>query len=532
MAGQVEGRIVNLPLGLNFTQRADGRALVQFNTSPAVGEDHLQIEGELEPIVLGNLLRIEPIGFPEVASLGGAIRVTRTEDRPAISVGILPARITLLGGLKGRIFGGDLDQENLDTSNVRGVLNALDETRPFTYSSVEGQPWSGVIRLDGNLEIRNPLDSAGPVLFAAATATQNDVPVPFIAEIEGVGAKEFEVRLTIPNGVTFTLFPGTDQEASFTAGSNSATCLFIHSDGRVYFDSGTQDLDLPFELGSVRGRVELGYQPSSRTPILTHSTPDTFTASLGSSVTQTITVTNSRSGISQLVVDASLTDSEHFSVFPSRVIVGGGESADLTVRFSPRSATITSSDLVLESNASANPRIEIPFAPAVTTSSKIHVDTKSIDFGLSPLGIAKSQILRVSNTGDADLLVSSVSLSASALGFTEDAATLVIPPLGSKDIAVSFQPRKNGTVNASLRINSNAGTATVTLSGRGGDRFWYRQRRGTGIDSLQAIAMKPEIAVSPITSAHAAGAFGNHLTTSTSNGRAWTRRGIAGMPRA
>ena len=78
---------------------------------------------------------------------------------------------------------------------------------PFTFSTVPGQPWSATLRLQGALEIRSPLDVNGAVLFRAEPISINGNQVPFEAQIAGTGLEKFEIRLTIPNGLTFTTQP-------------------------------------------------------------------------------------------------------------------------------------------------------------------------------------------------------------------------------------------------------------------------------------------------------------------------------------
>ncbi len=158
------------------------------------------------------------------------------------------------------------------------------------------------------------------------------------------------MRLTIPNGLEFVLFPDTPHASRMRLGSNSATCLFVSSDGRIYFDSGKQTLDLA-GVGSVRGRVEFGFEPVDHAPALAHTSPTAFSTSLGRSQTRTVTVSNSNARGSVLEVDATVSDPNNFSVTPNRLVLGPGQAADLTVRFTPRSAAVTGATLRLANNS-------------------------------------------------------------------------------------------------------------------------------------------------------------------------------------
>ena len=310
---------------------------LQFNSAPALDADYLALEGYLSPIDLGPFLQVRPLptnANPENL-LGGTLHVTRTTNQPSLALSLHPAAvcIPMLGSLTGLIYGAT-------------------PANDFTFSTVPGQSWAATVRLDGNLEIRSPLDPAGPVLFQAGAAGGQ----PFYITIAGSGLQEFTLQAQIPNGVVFTLFPGTFHESRFTNGTGSATCLFIGSDGRVYLDSGTQKLDIP-GLARVQGRIELGFEPVDHTPILECTAPSNFFAALGASHEQIVTVRNANPMGGQLVVNARVDCPEFYSVQPSRVLLGGGQSANLRVRFTPPSLEVP--DLCWLTLANSGPQGEV-----------------------------------------------------------------------------------------------------------------------------------------------------------------------------
>jgi photosystem II stability/assembly factor-like uncharacterized protein len=487
LAGQLVVSEIQLPNLFAFNNQSgppfrfkDG--LLRLNTSPAIGETLIAVEGKLSPLDLGPFLSVRPL--PQNANpdnlLGGTLRVKKTATLiPAVDLALRPAAVTvpLFGpSLTGRIFGSFDAASGLFTD--------------FTFSTVAGQAWHATLQLDGRLEIRSPLDPTGPILFQAeALKNEQGAPIPFVAELDGVGLESITLRLTIPNGLEFVLFPGTPHASRMTLGSNSATCLFVSTDGRIYFDSGTQTLDLA-GVGSVRGRVEFGFEPVDRTPTLTHTTPAAFSTSLGRSQTRTVTVSNSNARGSVLEVDATGSDQNSFSVTPNRLVLGPGQSANLTVRFTPRSAAITGATLRLANN-STRPLFEVPLTAAVVTSPKLHVSVAAVDFGLTPLGQPKTHAIRVSNLGDGPLLVTDIVTSGAP--FTDNRTTATVAAGASTDILVAFTPTTTASVTGTLTFNTSDPTATqrtINLSGQGSDRFWYRQRRGHGLDSLAGIAVR------------------------------------------
>lgn len=515
--GRVRVDNVTLPSAFTFNnsstppfQFRDG--LMQFNSAPAINADFLNIAGGMTPIDLGPFLRVRPL--PANANpanlLGGNLRVTRTSIGSSMSVSINAAEATIpiLGNnLRGTIFGEEKEPGRFT---------------PFTFSTVPGQAWAASMKLDGAVEIRSPLDPTGPVFFRAEALRVNNSPVPFLAQIDGVGLERFELRLTIPNGLQFTLFPGTDQQSIYQTGDNSATCLFVSSDGRIYFDSGTRTLDLN-GLANVEGRIEFGFEPVNRAPMISRGVVTNFVTTLGHSVTQTLAISNTNTLGSQLQVDASITDSSNFSIVPHRLILGPKQTANIQVRFTPRTAGTFRPQLIL-SNNSAAPVLNVSMTGIVTTLPKMHVQLASIDFGSTPLGETRGQPVRISNLGDTALTVSNIVTTSAR--FTDNASFLTVPAGSFRDILVSFTPTVTTATNALLTFNSNdpsASSAQVSLLGSGSNRFWYRQRHGFGFEHLFDIEAKTDATLAAL--GHS-GTFWQQ----PSNKRIWNEKPLKGAP--
>jgi photosystem II stability/assembly factor-like uncharacterized protein len=516
LSGRVRIHDLTLPGSFQFGEASTPpfqfkNGLLAFNSAPGLDQDYLAAEGQLTPITLDPFLRVRPLAAaanPENL-LGGTLRVTRTSAGERLSILLNPAAVSLpmLGArLRGIIYGSEPRP---------GTFT------PFTFSTTPGQPWEAALRVTGPLEIRSPLDPAGPVVFRADPLRIDGQVQPFEAEIAGVGLEQFELRVTIPNGLAFTLFPDTDHASRFTTGSNSSTCLFVRSDGRFYFDSGTRTLDLN-GLATVTGRIEFGFEPAESVPVLAHGRLTAFTAPLGGSQLQTLEVTNGNRRGGQLVVDATLDDPTHFSVQPSRLVLGPGATGSLEVRFTPRSTGTFTPRLQLANN-SANPLVTVPLSGQVLTAPKLHVDLATIDFGLTPLGTARTRAVRLSNLGDAPLNVTS---TVTGNGFTREPATLQLAPGAVADGLVHFAPASTATANGTLTFTTNdpnAPTRAITLRGTGSNRFWYHQRRGHGLEDLRALAVQPD------GTGLAAGARGAAFRTASA-GRIWQEDFFDGAP--
>ena len=245
---------------------------------------------------------------------------------------------------------------------------------------------------------------------------------------------------------------------------------------------------------------------------------------MGRSQERSLTVTNRNLTGSQLVVDASVSDPSHFSVQPHRLLLGPGQVGELRVRFTPRAAGTFPRQLILANN-SAQPSVSLAITGVVATLPKLHVQLAAINFGATPLGTTRAQAVRFSNLGDGNLTVSNVAVTTTA--FKANASTFTVAPGGFRDLTVTFTPSSALAASALLQLNSNDPTTTaaqVALTGAGSDRFWYRQRRGNGLEHLDTIALR----------AGGAGvAAGEHgvLLRQPDSARAWLDTPVAQAPK-
>lgn len=110
--------------------------------------------------------------------------------------------------------------------------------------------------------------------------------------------------------------------------------------------------------------------------------------------------------------------------------------------------------------------------PAAQTPS-LTLSASSFSFNTVVVGETLSQPLKITNTGNASLEISSVSLSNSQFSVSGPNIPASILPSTSLPLTVSFSPTAAGSTTATLTIRSNASTGmtTVPLSGTGQKAF-------------------------------------------------------------
>ena len=144
------------------------------------------------------------------------------------------------------------------------------------------------------------------------------------------------------------------------------------------------------------------------------------------------------------------------------------------VSFAPAIAGYQSGTLLIPNNSLNNPAAVSLNGNGYVPTPGLSVSPTSIGFGSVRLGLATSgRIITVTSTGNAPLIVSSVSLGGANpddfwLG-NDGCSGVALAPGASCTVAVSFEPLRIGTRSATVTIvhNAGGGSTAVSLSGTG-----------------------------------------------------------------
>jgi hypothetical protein len=460
-----------LPGGFAFSGSA------HFASDPDVNKDFLSIAGQMSPILLSNFLHITPLAAGQT-QLGGTLHVTRTAGAPAVGLTMSPAKVTLpvLGSIAGKIYGASPASD-------------------FSFSSVSGQAWTATIELDGALVIRDPFNAAADIVFRASAAAG----AKFFGQVDGVGLDTYTIKVQIPNGLTVELFPGKAHGSKFTIGDNSVSCLFVKSDGTIYYDSGTRTLPLggptpALAFASLAGRVEFGFNPPAPAPTVAFGEVGTFSAAIGQTHEQLLSVTASGGAArGRVIVDASTSTNGQWSVEPARLIVGAGKVGNFKVRYQPTSTGQNTQTLTLtevRDGSTVNTNRSLTGIPL--TGPIVHLSTSTVDFGTVPLNRTDGKVLRISNLGNAAV---NVTVPAAAAPFAlNGSGSVAVPANGTADVVFTFHPVAAGAASTPLTIVTDSEdfpSLDITLQGNGANLGeWIHFRRGDGTDVLRAAAVR------------------------------------------
>ena len=195
--------------------------------------------------------------------------------------------------------------------------------------------------------------------------------------------------------------------------------------------------------------------------------PDTAVYSTNS---RTFTVSNT--GTAPLIISNLTVAGNNASEYTVSGCIGAvslGASCTITVVFAPTTAGTRTATLLVAHNASGSPSVVTLTGTAIAIPV-FNISSTSLNLGAVNIGDSKSGTLVITNTGNASLSISALTVASGAVAeFTASGCTSVIEPQSSCTITVTLTPTAAIARNASLLILHNAAgsPASVNLSGTG-----------------------------------------------------------------
>ncbi len=176
------------------------------------------------------------------------------------------------------------------------------------------------------------------------------------------------------------------------------------------------------------------------------------------------------------VTDANI-DNGVFTIAPSQfpINLNPGESANLTIGFTPNAVGLASATVSFNSNGSNTPTalsVSGNGSTSVGGSGTLNVNPPTLYFGNVNIGNEVTQTVTMSNLGSGNTIVSAASVTGS--GFTIDSPSfpLTLTPGSSQPVTITFAPQDSGTVVGVITFTSDAqGSPVISLvaSGNGNE---------------------------------------------------------------
>jgi hypothetical protein len=189
-----------------------------------------------------------------------------------------------------------------------------------------------------------------------------------------------------------------------------------------------------------------------------------------SSSPQTITVTNSGAGATQITSVAISNPAFTLSGVTLPVSLSPGASINLNFVFTPTSATTFNATATISGSASNSPQVINLTGDGVLPAGTFAVSPASISFGQQDVGVQSAvQTVTITNTGAGPASISAFAVNNPAFSVTGPALPASVGAGQSVQLGVSFTPTAVGPFNGTLTITSTASNSpnTVALDGSG-----------------------------------------------------------------
>ena len=208
--------------------------------------------------------------------------------------------------------------------------------------------------------------------------------------------------------------------------------------------------------------------PPSPVPVFPVISVDPTSLDFGtvsSTLAATKTLTISNAGGSDLVITGIQNPSNPFSIVnkpQTPFSIAPGQNVVITVRFAPLTAQQFNGSLSIQSNDPFNPNVGVGLQGigAAVPVPNLDLPTTIVDF----VGSSSSTTYEIKNTGDADLVVSSITQPNSPFAITGIPALPKILKTGEKfTLTITFSPGAPGVFQGDFRIASNDPDSVVVV---------------------------------------------------------------------
>ena len=205
--------------------------------------------------------------------------------------------------------------------------------------------------------------------------------------------------------------------------------------------------------------------PKSGALVVVSANLDFGTAVVGSSRQLTDTLTNGTS--------AAVTISGANSSDPSFVVTGPatpfalapGQSATITVTFTPRAAGKPAGGLSITSNAASGGVLRVALSGTAVAAGTLAVNPSALSFGNVGVGQSAAKTATLTNPGASSVTVSQASVSNAAFSISGLTLPVTLGANQSTAFTVTFAPKSSGAVSGSITVNGDASLTMGAVAG-------------------------------------------------------------------
>jgi hypothetical protein len=192
---------------------------------------------------------------------------------------------------------------------------------------------------------------------------------------------------------------------------------------------------------------------------------DFGTAVVGVSKQLTDTLTN-RTSTTVTIASAVSSDPSFQVTAPAMPFnLAPGQSAALTVAFTPRTAGKPAGRLIISTSAATAGTITVAVSGSAVAAGTLAVSPSSLSFGNVGVGQSAAKTATLTNSGGSSVTVSQASVSNAA--FTIRGLSLPVTLVANQSTAftVTFAPKSSGSISSSITVTGNAALTVGAVSG-------------------------------------------------------------------
>jgi hypothetical protein len=190
--------------------------------------------------------------------------------------------------------------------------------------------------------------------------------------------------------------------------------------------------------------------------------------SVGSTASLSVTITNT--GSSAVTVSNSSISGSDFSLTsggaPGSLSVG--QSTTIQIQFKPQTTGNATGTLTVQSDASDS-TLSVSLSGTGAVQSALSAIPASLSFGNVTVGSNSTQAVSLTNTGNSNVTISTVSVSGTGFSTSGVASGTVLSPTQSATLSVLYAPGAVGVSTGTVTVATTATntSAAVALSGTG-----------------------------------------------------------------
>jgi hypothetical protein len=146
--------------------------------------------------------------------------------------------------------------------------------------------------------------------------------------------------------------------------------------------------------------------------------------------------------------------------------LGPGTSKTVTVQFSPNQEVFFIGAIIVTSDAPVKISSISVSGKAIAALTRTIALSGNLAFGNVPVGTSTTGTLSIENRGNSPLTVTGILYPEAVTG-DFSGAPMQIPPLGTSNVNINFNPKRSGTYAGNIEVSSNATDGVNTFSIQG-----------------------------------------------------------------